>query len=32
MFQRGYDLVITASDHALVRDGAVAAVRANKDR
>jgi 2-keto-3-deoxy-L-rhamnonate aldolase RhmA len=32
MFQRGYDLVITASDHALVRDGAMAAVQANKGR
>ena len=32
MFARGYDLVISASDHALVRDGALAVVRALKDR
>ncbi len=31
MFQRGYDLVISAADHALVRDGALAAVQALKD-
>jgi 4-hydroxy-2-oxoheptanedioate aldolase len=32
MFKRGYDLVIAAADHALLRDGAVAAVKANAGR
>jgi len=32
MFARGYDLVIAAADHALLRDGAVALVKAHADR
>ena len=32
MFARGYDLVIAAADHALLRDAAVALVRAHADR
>ncbi len=32
MFERGYDLVIAVADHALLRDGALAAVASLKDR
>ncbi|MBC6441517.1 MAG: hypothetical protein GDA49_14160 [Rhodospirillales bacterium] len=32
MLARGYDMVLAASDHALVRDGALACVNALKDR
>lgn len=32
MFARGYDFVIAAADHALLRDAAVALVKANADR
>ncbi len=32
MFARGYDLVIAAADHALLRDAAVALVKAHADR
>ena len=31
MFERGYDLVIAIADHAILRDGAVACVKALKD-
>jgi len=32
MFARGYDMVIAAADHAFVRDGALAVVKANAGR
>lgn len=32
MFARGYDFVLAVADHALIRDGALAVVKANADR